>query len=290
MQFLNLINNFKVVIIMDKIYIEDLEVFAKHGVYKEEKKLGQKFLISVEVFIDLQQSGLTDNLNETVNYGLLCCEIEELFKKDSYDLIEKAAEQVTDNILLKYQSIQRIKLKIKKPWAPIGKSIKYAAVEVDRSKHIAYIGIGSNVGDKNKNLEQAIDKLNNSIFTKVIKSSKFYVTKPYGYLDQDDFLNCAVEIETLLNPNKLMKVLLDIEQQLKRERIIKWGPRTIDLDILLYDDLILSKKETIIPHPLMHNRMFVLEPLNEIAPYAFHPIFNKRVFQLKEDLKHKEGL
>lgn len=270
---------------VDKIYIEDLEVFANHGVYEEEKKLGQKFLISAEVFIDLQQPGLTDNLNETVNYGLLCCEIEELFTNDIYDLIEKAAEQVADDILLRYKEIQRIKLKIKKPWAPIGKPIKYAAVEIDRSKHIVYIGIGSNIGDKNTNLKQAIEKLNNSELTKVTKVSSFYVTKPYGYVEQDDFLNCAVEVETILNPGKLMKILLDIEQQLKRKRTIKWGPRIIDLDILLYDDLILSNKETIIPHPLMHDRMFVLEPLNEIAPYAYHPILNKRVFQLKEDLK-----
>src|SRR3712207_6077412 len=115
-------------ITMDKIYIEDLEVFANHGVYEEEKKLGQKFLISAEVFIDLQKPGLTDNLNETVNYGLLCCEIEELFTNDIYDLIEKAAEQVADDILLRYEEVQRIKLKIKKPWAPIGKQIGRAHV------------------------------------------------------------------------------------------------------------------------------------------------------------------
>ncbi|WP_080348198.1 MULTISPECIES: 2-amino-4-hydroxy-6-hydroxymethyldihydropteridine diphosphokinase [Clostridium] len=276
--------------IVDRIYIEDLEVFANHGVYKEEKKLGQKFLISAEIFIDLQQSGLSDNLNETVNYGLLCCEIEELFTKDSYDLIEKVAEQVVDNILLKYEDIQRMKLKVKKPWAPIGKPIKYAAVQIDRTKHTVYIGIGSNIGDKNTNLQQAIEKLNNNNLTKVTKVSKFYITKPYGYLEQDDFLNCAIEVETLLTPSKLMKVLLDIEKQLKRKRTIKWGPRIIDLDILLYDDLILSKNETIIPHPLMHDRMFVLEPLSEIAPYAFHPVLNKRIFQLKEELKNKEGL
>src|SRR3712207_3162176 len=108
--------------------------------------------------------------------------------------------------------------------------------------------------DKNANLKEAIEKLNNSELTKVTKVSSFYVTKPYGYVEQDDFLNCAVEVETILNPGKLMKVLLDIEQQLKRKRTIKWGPRIIDLDILLYDDLILSNKETIIPHPLMQDR------------------------------------
>lgn len=272
---------------MDKIYIEDLEVFSNHGVYPEEKKLGQKFLISAEISLNLQEAGLNDDLNQTINYGLLCNEIEDILKKNTFNLIEKAAEEVTGHILLKYSTIHRIKLKIKKPWAPIGKPIKYVAVEVDRCKHISYIGLGSNMGDKNKNLNDAINMINNSPFTKVIKTSNFYTTKPYGYLEQDDFLNCAISVETLLTPEKLMKVLLSIERELKRERVIKWGPRTIDLDILLYDNLICSREEIIIPHPLMQDRMFVLGPLNEIAPYALHPLLNKRIFELKKSLENK---
>ncbi|WP_392486497.1 2-amino-4-hydroxy-6-hydroxymethyldihydropteridine diphosphokinase [Haloimpatiens sp. FM7315] len=270
---------------MDKIFIKDLEVFANHGVYLEEKKLGQKFLISAEVFLDLQEAGISDNLNETVNYGQLCYEIENTFRQDTFDLIEKAAEKTAAYILLKYPLITRLKLKVKKPFAPIGKSLKYAAIEIDRSKHKAYIGLGSNLGDKEYNLNKAIEYINNSPYTKVIKVSSFYITKPYGYLDQEDFLNCALAVETLLNPEKLMDILLNIEKELKRERLIKWGPRTIDLDILLYDDLVISKEKIVVPHPFMQDRMFVLEPLTEIAPYAIHPLLNKRIYQLKKELE-----
>lgn len=270
---------------MDKIYIEDLEVYAYHGVNEEEKSMGQRFLISVDLFTSLRKAGLSDDLNKTVNYGELCYEIEEEFKREKYDLIEKAAEKLATFILLKYEMIEKIKVKIKKPWAPIGKPLKYAAVEIERGRHTAYIGIGANMGDKRKNIDDAINIINNSNHTKVTKISEFYETKPVGYEEQDDFLNCAIEIETLLNPVELVRYLLSIEKELKRERVIRWGPRTIDLDILLYDDIISSKDEIVIPHPRMHERMFVLQPLCDIASYAIHPLFNERIHSLKEELE-----
>lgn len=274
---------------MDKIYIEDLEVFANHGVFEEEKTLGQKFLVSAKLYLDLQKSGMSDNLEDTVNYGQICYDIEEVLTNHTFDLIETAAENVAQYVLSKYESIYRIKLKIKKPWAPIKMSLNHVAVEVDRSRHIAYIGIGSNMGDKQKNIDDAIKLMDKHYGIKVTKQSKCYVTKPFGYLDQDDFLNCVVQLETYLNPEKLIEVLLGIENELKRKRVIKWGPRTIDLDILLYDEIVSSKESVIIPHPMMQDRMFVLEPLNEIAPYALHPLLNKRVNELKKELENKES-
>jgi dihydroneopterin aldolase/2-amino-4-hydroxy-6-hydroxymethyldihydropteridine diphosphokinase len=174
---------------------------------------------------------------------------------------------------------------LKKPWAPIGKPIKYVAVEVDRSWHKAYIGVGANLGDKEENIKEAIEKVNLSGLAQVIKVANMYETKPVGYLEQDDFLNTVLEIKTLLDPRDLIKLLLKIEKDLKRERVIKWGPRTIDLDILLYDDLVTDFEEVIIPHPRMHERMFVLKPLSDIAPYLMHPVLNKRIYQLVEELK-----
>ncbi|MCY6484695.1 2-amino-4-hydroxy-6-hydroxymethyldihydropteridine diphosphokinase [Clostridium aestuarii] len=272
---------------MDKIYIEDLEVYAFHGVNEEEKRMGQKFLISVELFLDLSQAGKSDDLTKTVNYGQLCCDIEEEFKNEKYDLIEKSAEEIAKYILLNYDLPQRVKVIVKKPWAPIGKPIKYAAVEVDRAWHKAYIAVGSNLGSKEENIKQAINKINESGLTKVTKQSNIYETAPVGYLDQDNFFNGVFEVKTLLEPRELMKLLLKIEKDLKRERIIKWGPRTMDLDIILYDDCVTNFEEAIIPHPRMHERMFVLEPLCDIAPYLMHPVLNKRIYQLKEELKGK---
>ncbi|AKA70800.1 2-amino-4-hydroxy-6-hydroxymethyldihydropteridine diphosphokinase [Clostridium scatologenes] len=274
---------------MDKMYIEDLQVYGFHGVNQQEKDLGQRFIISAELFLDLKEAGDSDNLNRTVNYAELCFEIEEQFTKQKYDLIESAAEKLAEFILLKHEIVKRIKLKVKKPWAPIGKPVKYVAVEVDRKWHKAYIAIGSNMGNKEKNLLSAIELINKSIVTKVVSVSKFYETEPVGYVDQENFLNGAIEVKTLLSPKGLMKFLLEKEKELKRERIIKWGPRTIDLDILLYDNLVTFEQDIVIPHPRMEERMFVLKPLSDIAPYIVHPLLNKRIVDLMNKFVEKKA-
>lgn len=265
---------------MDKIYIKDLEIYGFHGVNQQEKDMGQRFLVSLELFLSLQDAGESDDLDKTVSYAQVCIDIEEEFKKEKYDLIEKAAEKLAEFVLISYKLVDRVKVKIKKPWAPIGKPLDHVSVEIYRKWHTAYIAIGSNMGDKEKNLNSAIELINNPDFNRVIKVSNFYETKPVGYLEQEEFLNGALEIKTLLSPKRLMRFLLEKEEELKRERIIKWGPRTIDLDILLYDNLITSEEEIIIPHPRMHERLFVLKPLSDIAPYVIHPILNKRVIEL----------
>jgi dihydroneopterin aldolase/2-amino-4-hydroxy-6-hydroxymethyldihydropteridine diphosphokinase len=270
---------------MDKMYIKDLEVYAHHGVFKEEKTLGQRFTISLELFLCLSEAGSTDDITKTVNYGELCHLVEEEFKKESYNLIEKATEKLAEFILLQYDLVQRVVVKVKKPWAPIGKPLKYAAVEIDRKWHTAYIGVGGNMGDKEENVKMALNIMNSLKHTRITKTSKFYETSPVGYLEQEDFLNCAIEIKTLLNPLELVRYLLSIENQLKRERVIRWGPRTIDLDVLLYDNIISSIDEIIVPHPRMQERMFVLEPLCDIAPYVIHPILNKTIIQMKKEVK-----
>lgn len=275
---------------MDKLYIEDLEVYAYHGVYQEEKRLGQKFYISVEAYLDLKEAGKSDKLDSTVNYGELCLEIEKLFKAIAFDLIEAAAEKLASFILKKYELINRVKVKIKKPSAPIPLPISFAAIEIDREWHTAYIALGSNMGDKLKNIEDAIEQINKSGDIKLVKKASIFETKPVGYVEQDNFLNSAIKIKTLMSPRELISFLLNVEKELKRERIIKWGPRTIDLDVILYDDLITSCEEIIIPHPRMHERLFVLEPLCELAPYKLHPLLNKRIIELRDSLKITDKL
>lgn len=273
---------------MDKIIIKDLEVYAFHGVNQEEKNMGQKFLISAKVWLDLREAGNTDDLNKTVNYAEFCCNIEKEFTKQKYDLIEKAADEIANYILINYAMVEKVNILVKKPWAPIGKPIDYAAVEIERYWHKVYIGLGSNLGDKEKNLEEALFMLNNK-FCKVSRVSPKYCTKPVGYTEQDDFLNCAAELKTLYTPEELITFLLDIEKVLKRERIIRWGPRTIDLDVLLYDEIVSYKQEIIIPHPRMQERLFVLKPLNDIAAEAFHPVLRKNVNQLYNELSQSEN-
>ena len=129
----------------------------------------------------------------------------------------------------------------------------------------AYLGLGSNIGDRKQQLLKAIDLIENIKGIKVTKQSSIYETAPIGYTDQPNFLNLCLEIETELSPQQLLKHCLDIEQQLHRVREIRWGPRTLDIDILLYSDNIIETDNLSIPHPRMQERAFVLIPLNDIA-------------------------
>lgn len=154
----------------------------------------------------------------------------------------------------------------------------------------AYIGIGSNIGNKIENCKKAIELFKKNPQIKVTKISDFYETEPVGYKEQEWFVNCAVEIETDLNPQELLLLCQTIESELGRERKIKYGPRIIDLDILLYNNDIIDKTELKIPHPEMHKRRFVLEPLSDIAPDAVHPALKKTIVELLESLTEKVAI
>lgn len=128
----------------------------------------------------------------------------------------------------------------------------------------AYLSLGSNIGDTRENILRAYDYLEKHQGIKILKKSSFYKTAPVGYEAQEDFLNAAILIETTLDPYELLEYCHKIEKKLKRKRIIRWGPRTIDIDILLFDALTIDDDRLIIPHPRMHERAFVLEPLKEL--------------------------
>ena len=271
--------------VKDRIYIKDLEIIAYHGVLKEEKELGQRFFISLEIQTDFREAGKNDDLTKTISYAEVCDDIEKIFLTAKYNLIEKCAEEIAEFLLEKYSRISELKVKIKKPWAPIRKAIDHVAVEIVRKRHKVYISLGSNMGDKEKNLNTALEEIKKISGTKIKKVSRFLITKPFGYTEQDDFLNAAAELETLLMPEELLKELLAVEEKLGRIREIKWGPRLIDLDILIFDDEVIDEENITIPHPWMSERMFVLEPLAEIAPNVVHPLSRKRIRELKNDLE-----
>lgn len=144
----------------------------------------------------------------------------------------------------------------------------------------AYIGLGSNMGDRLSQLAQALSLLKQTDGVKVVKISPVYETKPVGYTDQPYFLNCAAEIQTELSPHELLAVCQSIEKKLKRVRKIRWGPRTADLDILFYDDKIIDDDILKIPHPRIQERGFVLRPLMDIAPDLTHPVLKSAIREL----------
>ena len=148
-----------------------------------------------------------------------------------------------------------------------------------------FLGLGSNLGDRQQTLQTAIEEIGE--FATVKSQSSIYETDPVGYKDQGKFLNMALEIASELTPLELIFRTSEIEHKLGRERTIKNGPRTIDIDILLYNNRTFRHQYLQIPHPHLHKRAFVLEPLNEIAPEAIHPEQNQTIKQLWTNLKSK---
>lgn len=153
---------------------------------------------------------------------------------------------------------------------------------------IVYLSLGSNLGKRKKNLREAIRFLGENSNIKIKRISSFYETEPIGP-PQPKYINAAIELETELNPFAILFECKKIEGILGREPSSeKWGPRPIDLDILLYNDEIINESDLVIPHPLMHKRKFVLKPLAEIAPEVIHPMLNKRIKKLLQDETHKK--
>lgn len=147
----------------------------------------------------------------------------------------------------------------------------------------AFLGIGSNIGDTKKHIEDSINLLEEITNIRIIKISSYYETEPIGYTEQDWFLNIVVEIDTDLKPYELLQYCNEIEAILHRKRLIRWGPRTIDIDILLYDNFTSNDEKLIIPHPRMLERAFVMIPLQEIAPDL--TIDGKNIDEIIEELK-----
>ncbi len=268
---------------LDEIHIENLQIHAHHGVFPEETVLGQRFIVSVTLYADLRNAGKTDDLTCSTHYGEASRFLTDFLSQNTYKLIEAAAEHASEAVLLTFPRVWGIELEIRKPWAPIGLPLDYVSVKIRREWHEVYIALGSNMGDKKAYLDGAAEKLDKLRGCQVECVSDYILTAPYGGVEQDDFLNGCLKLKTLLSPEELLSALHRIENEAGRMREVRWGPRTLDLDILLYDDLIYESEDLIIPHVEMHLRDFVLTPLAQIAPNRRHPILHRTVEELRRE-------
>lgn len=272
---------------MDKIYIENLEVFAHHGYYEYEREMGQKFVVNAVFSLDLSKAGEDDELQETINYGEASRFIADFMTSHMYKLMETLTEKLCEALLIKYPIINNISMRISKPQAPIPLRLDCPSVELNRGYHDAYISLGSNMGNREGYINDAVVMLLGDEKISSAKLADIIETKPYGKTDQADFLNTVVYVRTIYTPHQLLKKCSEIENEANRVRTEKWGPRTLDADIVLYDDICINTENLTIPHPDMKNREFVLRPLVSLNPGAINPVYGKSAAVLLEELEAK---
>jgi 2-amino-4-hydroxy-6-hydroxymethyldihydropteridine diphosphokinase len=159
----------------------------------------------------------------------------------------------------------------------------FAAI-TERAPVIAYLGLGANVGDPARQLAEALQRLHAAEEVEVTRVSTFYRNPPLGPEDQPWYVNAAARVRTRLGPEELLRLLQQVETALGRVRAERWGPRRLDLDLLLYDGEVIFGPDLVVPHPEMHRRAFVLAPLAEIAPQAWHPVLQKSAGDLLAEL------
>lgn len=273
----------------DFIKVTNMKVFAYHGVLEKEKKNGQDFFLNAKVYVDMRKAGLTDKLEDTINYDSVCIFLAEVFAEKVFDTIEAAAEYTLQEVIVNFPTIQAMELEVRKPHAPLTYVPEDISVTIYREWHTVYLSFGSNVGNPTGHINEAIAILKNPYAIRNVKRSNLYVTKPYGPVEQNDFVNGCLEMETYMDPEELVEYIHEIEDYFERDRSIHWGPRPIDMDIVFWDDEVYNSKALTIPHVDMENRMFVLEPLSELCPGKRHPVWGKTVAQLKKELSERGG-
>lgn len=272
---------------MDEIRIDNLEVYAYHGVYETENRMGQPFFVNIVMYADLRKAGKTDMLEESTNYGEVCHYVNDWMKNHTVKLIETVAEELAYGILHRFPLIDSLDIEIRKPEAPVGLPFDCVSVKIHRGWHTAYVAIGSNLGEKEDYISFGIKELTEHKEIEVLKVADVITTKAYGVEEQPDFLNSVIEIRTLLTPQELLEELHEIEYKAGRERTLRWGPRTLDLDIIFYDDIVYEDEDLIIPHVDMQNRNFVLKPLLDLCPNKRHPVLGLTMTQLYERLEER---
>lgn len=252
----------------DHIYVNGLRLMALVGVLPHEREALQPVQVDVDLEVDLSEAGITDNLDDTANYGAISQAIADVVKNSSDVLLERLAARIADRVL-HFDHVEVANVTLTKLRPPIPEDLISSAVRIVRSRvdmkiparHRAIVALGSNLGDRVAYLRFGLERLSN-----VVAQSQVFETDPVGGPDnQGPFLNMVAVVDTDLDPFAMLRRLLQIEAEANRVRIERWGPRTLDMDLLFYDDYVIQSDELTVPHPRFAERRFVLEPLAEVA-------------------------
>lgn len=256
---------------MDRILIDDLRVLTIIGALPHERELAQPLRIDLAIGLDLRNAGRSDELNDTVHYGLVCERVVEVARDSKDILLERLAAKVAD-VVLEFDLVEQVDVTITKLRPPVPETVESTSVIISRTRaeaaappiedHEVIVALGSNLGDREGYLRFAVGELGN-----VVATSQVFETEPIGGPGgQGAYLNMVVKVQTSLDPYAFIRRCQRIEANALRQRIVHWGPRTLDVDVLFYDDVHISSEKLTVPHPRINERRFVLTPLSEVAP------------------------
>ena len=265
---------------MSVIEIKGLKVEACHGVHEEEKRSPQPFVFDIKLFLDCVKASNSDDIFSTVNYSEVSHLVYDYCKGNTFNLIEKLSYGAAMLIAEKYPALNAVEVTVHKPHAPIGLPFDDVCITQKISRRTVLLSLGSSEGDRRANLEGGIAALKNIRGVKLLNTSSFSETEPYGGVAKNKFLNCAVSLECLLDAKTLLDEIHEIEAEFKRVRDTRWADRTLDIDIVFFGSEVIEEEGLCVPHPDYMNRRFFIQPLKEIAPDFVCPVCHKRISDL----------
>ncbi len=260
----------------DQIRISQLRAMAVIGALPHEREGRQPLQIDLVLEVDLHDAGRSDDLDDTVHYGLVAERVIDVATETKDVLLERLAARLAEEVLA-FPRVDAVEVTVTKLRPPIPVDAGTTSVTIHRTAlehgaagpvvHRAFIALGSNLGDREGFLRAAIRGL-----PPVVAQSQVWETDPVGGPEgQDAYLNMVVEVETVLDPFALLRRCQRLESEALRQRVVRWGPRTLDVDIILFDDISIVSDDLTIPHPRFTERRFVLAPLAELAPERCPP-------------------
>jgi dihydroneopterin aldolase/2-amino-4-hydroxy-6-hydroxymethyldihydropteridine diphosphokinase len=256
----------------DRIHLRGVEGFGYHGVLPDEKRDGQPFVVDVVMELDLATAGGSDALDDTVSYAEIAGEVVARIAGPSFDLIERLAEVVADDVLC-HRLVDAVTVTVHKPQAPVGHPFSDVAVEVHRTRGVpVVVALGANLGDARATLESAVRAVAGLPGMRVRAVSPLVETDPVGGPEQPAYLNAVLVGDTTLDPDALLRRLHEIEAEHGRTREVRWGARTLDLDLIQVgtpgsgSEVRRADAALTLPHPRAHERGFVLVPWSLADP------------------------
>lgn len=256
---------------VDRIDISGLRAVTIVGALPHEREIPQPLQVDLSLEVDLRDAGRTDELGDTVHYGLVADRVIAAVEESKDVLLERLVTRIADEVL-SFDRVEAVEVELTKLRPPIAVDATSTSVRIRRTRadadlpartvNTAYVALGSNLGDRESYLRLGVTGLGH-----VTAMSSVYETAPVGGPeDQGAYLNMVVEVETSLDPFALLRRCQLIESEAMRQRVVRWGPRTLDVDIIQFGDVAIESEDLVVPHPRFAERRFVLEPLAEIAP------------------------